>query len=906
MKKYIFAIFSVCAALLFAGCSENLEFEDVLPVEKHYGEEVKFGGSASYNVKGGTKNGTRTVYGGYENITNGKEPVYWVSDDKVRLYCPQAAVKTADYKVTATAQNRDGKVAETGLDKITAAGLQWANPEQPHTFYGVYPIPEDESLKEGTILTGTIPSVQDYKSYRKETIDGKVSHVYEPDMNYAYMVARTEVANPNNIGENVYLKFLPIATAVEVEMVNTSNQNYSFREVHFSSDKPMAGSFTANLSGMNLGTGQNGVQYGDAIPNNISVADTKKTAGLRLYTSQSEVLTLEKDHSIKFTIFMLPGNDDVENLKVTFIASDGAQLNGTFSGIKIQKSKKNYMHQVPLGKDQAMTYNQAEWLKYVGDDVVCNTLSIPGAGGAASGNIFGRTSNNVDNYLEQSLSINDLWNVGIRCFEFTVDKHSTDNGNLGDVDVYCNAQNTGLTLDTCINRVKNLLAAHPEEFAMVIITYQQASGFNMRGDEGAVAQTRNPAIFMSQLNTYWENLTMPNESVCKALYNQNLTLAEARGKLFCIARPTSSGEDNYATISMTTDKSWVGRSVRKMVSTTYANPLTLPIISNPHILAIHGWGALKDKWYARGFTECIYHRGNGWDTFRNLLDVEQCRTAMGYNPDRPGRPFDTSTNVNDEFVTLSSGSYYGKQFYTSTTDQTTDITLSPNFFYSTVTKDGVVSNQGAWVQEWARVSPETKTYTIETGKYVRWLESISEKKDHVSKTLDYSLSKEKGEVVYINSLCGYYITNDVPLSIYPNELTDYNIKKDDYEIMNGFLNYTTVIVAQPNVLSTQSNEAGMCGDIDAFATEINTYFKDLLDARIIDGRLSGSTGIVLMDRISNKGVGASIPAIIIANNFAPDVQVQEPSDIPTGGELGSDDIVSDKGYNGVVWTIESK
>ena len=153
MKKYIFTIISVCEALLFTGCSENLEFEDVLPVEKHYGEEVKFGGSASYNVKGGTKNGTRTVYGGYENITNGKEPVYWVSDDKVRLYCPQAAVKTADYKVTATAQNRDGKVAETGLDKITAAGLQWANPEQPHTFYGVYPIPEDESLKEGTVLT---------------------------------------------------------------------------------------------------------------------------------------------------------------------------------------------------------------------------------------------------------------------------------------------------------------------------------------------------------------------------------------------------------------------------------------------------------------------------------------------------------------------------------------------------------------------------------------------------------------------------------------------------------------------------------------------------------------------------------------------------------------------------------
>ena len=214
MKKNFLYIALTGVALLLSGCNEDLVGDYVQPTEKHFGEEIMFGGSASYDVNG--NGGTRTIYGGYDK-DNEKEPVYWVPTDEVRLYCPEAAVKTADYKVSGI----DDTKTQTGLSKIGDAGLQWGVPTASHTFYGVYPIPADNSLKEGTTLTGVIPDVQEYKDYT--TTDGNV--VYNPNMQYAYMVAKTVVPNPNNIGENVYLKFMPIATAVEIELTNNAPTN---------------------------------------------------------------------------------------------------------------------------------------------------------------------------------------------------------------------------------------------------------------------------------------------------------------------------------------------------------------------------------------------------------------------------------------------------------------------------------------------------------------------------------------------------------------------------------------------------------------------------------------------------------------------------------------------------------
>lgn len=894
-KKFLYTALAG-VSLILSGCSEDLVSESTQATEKHFGEEILFGGSASYNVNGGTKNGTRTVYGGYEEGAT-EEPVYWIKGDKVRLYCPDAAIKTADYSVTATATDATGMATKTDLDKMGDAGLQWGVPTASHTFYGVYPIPADESLKEGTTLTGTIPDVQEYKDY---TVEENGNVVYAPNMEYAYMVAKTIVPNPNNIGKNVYLKFMPIATAVEIELTNNAPTNdanevvYNFREVHLSSSKHyLSGSFTADLDNMAMPTGS-GVQYATASPIGITyvAADQSKQVAVKLYKTDGTAMSLGEGKTLKFTVFMLPSSsadasvdDAIDDLKITVVTSEGNK-SGTLSGISVKKSKKTYMHAIPLGHE--MTYNQSEWLKFVDNKKELNELSIPGAGGAASGNVFAANTD-LQNYYEQSLSIEDLWNVGIRCFEFTVDKHNSDNTKLGEVEVYCNAQETNLTLDDCVSKVKTLLGSYPKEFAMVIITYQQQDGWNKRQSDGTVTQTRNPATWMTQLNTYWTNLTMP-EGTKKALYDQGKTVEEARGSLFCIARPTSNGEDNYAEITMENWKPGY-RTYNRIASTTYASTIETPVVTDPNILVIHGWGALKDKWYARGFTDCIYHRGSGWSEFQSALGVEQCKTAMGYNADRPGRPFDTATKSDDAFTTLSQGDWYYK--VNSTTGKTTDLVLESNFYYSTVCKEhSTPQSNAAWVQEWARVCNKTMTYTIESGKYVKWIESKTEKENDIKESLEKALDDANGNVIYINSLCGYYITNDVPESIHPNSLTDYNISYETPTL-------TSYKYIKPAELSTMSSVAGMCGDIANFASDMNSYFKGLLDTKLQNGRLGGSTGIVLMDRVSNEGDGAAIPSIIIANNFAPEYNTTTPT-VPTSTVEEDDAVLSREGVN-IVW-----
>lgn len=885
-KKFLYTALAG-VSLILSGCSEDLVSESTQATEKHFGEEILFGGSASYNVSEEAKDGTRTVYGGYVPGAE-EEPVYWVSTDEVRLYCPEAAIKTADYGVSSA----DGTQASTGLDKKGDVGLQWGNPTGKHTFYGVYPIPTDNSLKEGTALTGNIPNIQ---IANKVETSGNTT-TYQPNMDYAYMVARTEVTNPNTIGNEVYMKFTPIATAVEIELTQESGNNeIELRQVNLKSkDHYLSGDFSANLENMTLPK-EGSVKYATVCPNNITYGNNvSKSVGISLING-NETLKLTEGKTVKFTIFMLPStngaddNDAINDLKITLISNSGQQKEGQLNGISIKKSKKTYMHSIPLKGE--FTYNQAEWLKYVENSKELNALSIPGAGGASSGNIYGQ---GVDNYIEQSLSIENLWKTGIRCFEFTVDKHSTNNGNIGEVNVYCNNQDTKLTLDNCVSEVKRLLGLYPEEFAMVIITYQQQSGWNKRGNDGTVNQTRNPATWMTQLNTYWTNLKMP-EGTKKALYRQDKTVEEARGSLFCIARPTSNGEDNYAVITM---EQWrpgqVSTYKNRIASTTYAHTIATPVVTDPNILVIHGWGALKDKWYARGFTDCIYHRGNGWSEFQSALGVEQCKTAMGYNADRPGRPFDTSSKSTDAFTTLSEGDWYSKVH--TTTGKTTDLALESNFYYSTVCQEHATpQSNAAWVQEWARVSKETKTYTISNSQYVKWIESKKEKENDILECLEKALDDVSGNIIYINSLCGYYITDEVPKSIYPNSLTDYNIS---YEDMNYWGTYYYYI--QPATLSTMSSDAGMCGDIANFASDMNSYFLDKLQSKLdADKRLAGSTGIVLMDRVSNTGAGAKIPSIIIANNFAPEYNETTPT-VPTSTVEEDDAELSREGVN-FVW-----
>lgn len=931
MKKYVYTLIIAGVALLATGCADEFGQQHTT---KYAGNEIVFGGRAAFEVANGSKKApaTRTEYTGTTYTENGKtyEGVNWIAGDKVRIYSPQAGgINPADYTVSV----QDDKTLAS-LTKIGDGALQWNTTDGAYDFYAVYPSPHQHPLKDGAldpeadnsvfknsnpyVISGYIPMAQNCLD---KPVNNNGNYTLQPNMEYAYMVAHQRVASPNNSAEEVSLSFVPIATAVEFELVNRSKKDLKLTSILVSSaseEQPICGHFTADLSKL-ADTDEDGsyteIPAADFVENGadagvrISVSTFDGTNGV-----SGDAIVLADGKSLKFTLFMLP-TANIDDLKISLITL-GANLVGTTNGIDIKKHKKTYLLEMPITWDG--TYDQSNWLNFLPDNALLYALSIPGAGGAASGNVYSASASNAD-YLEQELSIEQLWNQGVRCFEFSTDvDKSTSNTDLGNVTVYCNNQSTGLKLNQCVKRVKELLEANPDEFAMVILTYQQEGGWNVRDeDDGSVSQTRtrNPKTYMSQLNAFWAKVTAGTDVTIgawrkdedgqniagTAMYSGDLTLREARGKLFCIARPTSQGEDNYAVVSTTQHAGGLFSSgYYTLNSTTYSRLSEVPVVTEPNILVVHGWGALKDKWYVRGYTDCIYYRGTGNSAFTNAYNAyddsddlkAQFTALLGYRWDKdtkPGRPFDVASKSGDAFTTL--------KYTEAGITETADLSLIPNFYYATTTAaNNVLQENKAWVQEWARVSNTNNVFTLkednswlsDNGVYVKWINSLQEKKNHIADCLNFALAQktkvngveqDATGILFINSLCGYYInaTSSNQNSGLPNSLTEANIKYESSQV-------------RYSKLTGNSSEAGMCGDIATFSKDINTYFYGLLQ-EVIDK--PGPMGIILMDRISNKAndLNAEIPSIIIANNFkydlplAPDTEPQ----VLMGGRLEDGD-----------------
>ena len=274
---------------------------------------------------------------------------------------------------------------------------------------------------------------------------------------------------------------------------------------------------------------------------------------------------------------------------------------------------------------------------------------------------------------------------------------------------------------------------------------------------------------------------------------------------------------------------------------------------------------MKDKWEARGYTNNVFNRGN-----------TKVTVSSGYD-NKPGRPFDVSTFTCklDGLLGLYGDKYWAGNApvpsnYVAQVDAVKN--AKANFYYKTQSgKNSISTSANAWVQEWARVSPATNTELMvtegnpdlsqanrnDTYKVVYWAPTISEKELRIRQTLDYALNRtQMPEVdIYINSLCGYYISSDHTQSYLPFHKTDYSGAN------------TTV-----GNLSVVSQYSGMEGDIDTYAKHINNYFYKLLTDMQANGSLGSSIGIVLMDRVSDNDetdpAGYYIPQIIwTSNNF---------------------------------------
>ena len=866
-------IFTLLAslALVLTACQDDDFGKKYSPA--NVGDDIIFGGTSGYVDEGRTQYGDKTETG---------TEIKWYTGDQVRIYCAQATGGTDNYCDYGVVEVGSSK---TSLRSSSGNSLKWGD-ATTHTFYGVYPSPgqllgdktdpesevaSDKLSLNANTLTGFLPNNQTPWGgavVTEEEYNGSTLYRVQPAMRYAYMTTKSTAQLSAG---HASLEFKPIVTAVEIILKNTSWNSYTDIDGNTNEGAVNLSNIEAfSISSSNIICGE----FTTDIDNNNATTVLSTDNDYKTVFIPANIEELKYGDYVSFTAFMmLNGEEALKDITVSIITQAGtkvANISRKDSSVIVQAKRKNFIKNIPLNLGSVRKdVSGANWIKHIPDtytengatkNTLVKDLSIPGAGGAASANLFP----NNKTFAQQSLTIAQQWAQGIRCFEFAVDRAGATSGNansgLGAEYVLCAGRTTNKTLKNAVDEVVACLDKSPDEFAMVIITYENLGGWG-----GSTNYSRDPATFMSQLKTFWNNYSSKT-----ALYNPaNTTVANARGKLLCIARPTSAYYDDAPSIT-------VG-------STRYENVNLAPIDNklniatencHEHILVINGWGSLKDKWEARGYTNNVFERG-----------IASVKVQSG-DDKKPGRPFDVAsfTCKLDGILGLYGNKYWDgnrpvQSNYTAQVDYVKG--QKANFYYKTQSgKNSMTTSANAWVQEWARVSPATNTELMVTEgnpnldevskgdiyRVVYWAPTISEKELRIRQTLDYALDRTQMPDVdiYINSLCGYYISSDHKQSYLPFHKTDYSGAN-----------------ATVRNLSVVSEYSGMEGDIDTYAKYINNYFYNLLLEKKASGKLSGNgCGIVLMDRVSNNNKenagGYYIPQLIWSNNkFAANTEIDD-------------------------------
>lgn len=737
MKKNVFAWIVGGIILLFASCTNDEIINNVTPAED--GSDVIFGARAGFE---NGKPNSRTEYSGVEYTYNGKsyERIDWVFDtDKVEIYCPQGAnTKNSHYYVRNASIDPDNNTpnADTETDHLndysylerisTESSIQW-NGDGDHDFYAMYPssmmFTEDPSktLETGvylnnTTVTGVVPFSQ--QPLNVTDVTGNGNYVAKPNMNYAYMVAKSQATREEGY---VDLTFVPIVTAVEMTLQYPTNGNSPIHigEIQITSSKPITGKFTADLAGWDPGEG-----YPTCTNDANNVIETIQITTRIKNGNTYEPIKLEQGNTLTFTVFLLPGSN-VEDLTVRLSDTGAgyASKKMTFTGAKIiKKNVKNVVTGVNL--PAPLTVNASNWMVRIDDEGEMARLSLPG-----TGNSFSNLSTEDNYYKSQLINFEDQWNLGVRAFEITTDRPSEGTTTLGDQPVMCNAKAvTGLNvrgaLDLILDKdddddpADGLIGPKSTETAMIILTYQPG------GDN---APGRDPSVFMQSLNVLYDQLVQDYGGDRFVMYSPDLTMGQARGKVMIVTRPTQLDEDD---------------------ATSRSNALTA--VGSRKILVVDGCGTGKDKWGRRGYNI------NG----TLAADIKDCAT---------GAPL---------FETYLLGYYdTGLSFNPKNNIESTDWAVWSNITKSTANYSyNTQLGYSIWFQEWARVAESDLKIELSGGlgwgKYTfcncYWRESYNEKKTAVFDTFDMAISDtHKNSYVFINSLCGYYVDSSKPTSYAP-------------------------------------------------------------------------------------------------------------------------------------------
>ena len=564
MKKIYMLSALLCASVFsFTGCVEE-NFEKPVPAKD--GDEIIFGARAGFE---GAGSDTKTVYTGVTYTDGGKtfERIDWLDgQDEIQIFCPQAeGPNPSNYTINHSKAHDDQK-DYAFLTRKGDSSLSWSG-DDVHYFYAMYPAQSlfekmettlHQGIKmDGTTLQGIVPASQ------PATVTQNGSDwVAAPDMKYAYMAARSTATKEDG---SVSLTFVPIVTALQVQMVlsSESDTSVSIAEIQVAGDG-ISGAFTADLS-------ETGWPEGQTYPACANVGAGNGVITISTWMDNKPV-TVAPGGSLTFTVFLRPGAD-YKNLKISYSPTGaglvGKTIGSTDNPVNIPRNKKTVLTNLYLPSTK-ITVDASKWMSQLAPETTLNKLSIPGTGGSFS---YNYNSSNLGWYKQQTLTLDEQWAAGIRAFEIVSDRPRSASTTLGTQYVKCNKESMGVTV---LDVLKDLLAktassggeSNPSECAVLILTYQP---------EGAFLNGRDAANYASSLKLMYDGLTSAQKAQI-IQYTPSLTLAEAKGKVMIFCRINQKDEADGGSFSEATET-----------------------LKGTNITLIDGCGTGKDRWGSRGY-----------------------------------------------------------------------------------------------------------------------------------------------------------------------------------------------------------------------------------------------------------------------------------------------------------------
>lgn len=307
MKKYISFAALFAGLILFAVACE--EYTDINQEFRPVGSPIVFSATSEFN------NGvaTKTEYSGdHDNTVSGYsnpyERINWVANDPIKVsYIRGTSSSSSVYTVSAPSSSTN-EISEASLQD---GELFWADGSGDHVFYAMYPNAgfkgNNSASLSGNTVSGEILATQPI------SLHGTSGSVYDPAMQYAYMVAR-EVIAENSDDNQVVLHFVPAMTAFEFKFkLKQGDATRVVKSFTMTSTDNIAGKFSFTI---NSGTGLDRTLTW----NNYQVATSSPAPSKSITVSFGDGVALSETAFLDFTILALP--IDIHNVTITFKYSD--------------------------------------------------------------------------------------------------------------------------------------------------------------------------------------------------------------------------------------------------------------------------------------------------------------------------------------------------------------------------------------------------------------------------------------------------------------------------------------------------------------------------------------------------------------------------------------------------------